>query len=179
RRRDPDRAHRAEGGRPQDPASLGVRRGARRAARERSASFALSRRLRGMDKRFSRLSRRSLVGVIVGLAFAAAAGVGLAQITSEPSPTASPVSSTPQSTSVQSSTTGHENDFADDANEENDNLEFEQADSDQQTSSTTSSLTTSTSTQQLTSTTAGEAEGAGAGQQKVDVCHVTGNGSSH
>ncbi|MDX6369384.1 MAG: hypothetical protein QOG93_886, partial [Gaiellaceae bacterium] len=34
-----------------------------------------------MRKRLTRLTRRSLVGLLVGLAFAAAAGVGLAQIT--------------------------------------------------------------------------------------------------
>jgi hypothetical protein len=71
-----------------------------------------------MNKRISRFSRRFLVGAIVAIAFAAAAGVGLAEITSEPS------------------------------------------------IGTFAAVTTKATT-------------TGAGRQKVAVCHVTGNGSSH
>lgn len=104
-----------------------------------------------MDKRLRRLSRRSLVAAVAGLAFAGAAGVGLAQITSEPSTTGA----TTQSTGMLSPTTSTKND-----------IDFEQEGGDDQTSSTTSS-------------TKDESDGQAAGQQKVDVCHVTGNGSSH
>jgi hypothetical protein len=104
-----------------------------------------------MDKRLRRLSRRSLVAVVVGLAFGGAAGVGLAQITSEPSTTRA----TTQSTGTLSHTTSTKNDF-----------DFEQEGSNDQTSSTTGS-------------TGDESDGQAAGQQKIEVCHVTGNGGSH
>jgi hypothetical protein len=123
-------------------------------------------------KRFGRFSRRSLVGVIVGLAFAAAAGVGLAQITSEPSSTVSAADTSTLSTGGLTTSTSSENEFAHESSEAKDDLEFEQDDNDDQ-SSTTFALSTSASTQQAT------AAGEGAGQEKVEVCHLTGNGSSH
>jgi len=113
-----------------------------------------------MDKRISRFSRRSLVGVIVGLAFAAAAGVGLAQITSEPSTSTSAVTTTTQSTGTPSTSTPTENDFADDSNEAAD-------------PAVTTGTIAPTGQQQAPATTSG------AGQEKVDVCHITGNGRSH
>jgi len=96
-----------------------------------------------MDKRLRRLSRRSLVAVVVGLAFAGAAGVGLAQITTEPSTTSVPT----QSTGTLSPTISTKND-----------VDFEQEGSNDRTSSATSSPVA---------------------QEKVAVCHVTGNGGSH
>ena len=129
-----------------------------------------------MKKRLSRYSRRSIVGVIVGLAFAAAAGVGLAQITADTSPTAAAASTTTQTTNTTStSSSGQENDFADDDDSQGDEeLEFEQAKKTTTTTTTTSTAGTTTSGQQ-TITGADE----GNGQQKVDVCHVTGSGKSH
>jgi hypothetical protein len=102
------------------------------------------------------------VAVVVGLAFAGAAGVGLAQITSEPSTT----SATTQSTGIPPTTTSTKNGVAGDSDEQGDDLEFEQEGSKDQTSSTTSS-------------TGDESDGRSAAQQKVEVCHVTGNGGSH
>jgi hypothetical protein len=96
-----------------------------------------------MDKRLRRLSRRSLVAVVAGLSFAGAAGVGLAQITSEPSTTGTPT----QSTGTLSPTTSTRND-----------VDFEQEGSNDRTSATTTSPVA---------------------QEKVEVCHVTGNGGSH
>jgi hypothetical protein len=114
--------------------------------------------------------------VIVGLAFAAAAGVGLAQITAEPSATVS-AESTSALQSTGATSAGKEGDFADDESEADDNeLEFEQAETGSASNLQNTSKTTSAIGQQ-TSTIG--AEGAGQGQVKVDVCHVTGNGSSH
>jgi hypothetical protein len=128
-----------------------------------------------VQRRFRRFSRRSVVGVVVGLAFAAAAGVGLAQITSQPSTTVSAVST---STTLSSSTNG-ENDFAGKSSEANDDQDFEQENSDQQ--STSISVSTSTGLQTTSTIAAGTTTSSdeGVGQEKVDVCHVTGNGSSH
>jgi hypothetical protein len=129
-----------------------------------------------VQKRLSRLSRRSLVGVIAGLAFAAAAGVGLAQITSsEPSGAASAVSTTSASTGTQSNSTGEENDEAGDSND--DMLDFEQGDD----NGTTSSAQQQTQSNAVTSTFGQEQEtdAEGAGQEKVEVCHMTGSGKPH
>lgn len=126
-----------------------------------------------MKKRFSRFSRRSIVGAVVGLAFAAAAGVGLAQITAEPSTTVSALSATTQSTGTQTSSNGREDDFDAQGSEADDNeLEFEQAGTE---STSSGGQTTSTIAGALTTTSS---EG-GNGQEKVDVCHVTGSGKSH
>ncbi len=122
-----------------------------------------------MDKRLSRFSRRSLVGVAVGLAFAAAAGVGLAQIASQPSSTDAALSTT-----AQLSSPSHENDFADTSSKGNDELELEQTDSKSEIES--GSASTSASGPQ-TSTPGSQNQGAG--RQKVEVCHMTGNGNSH
>ena len=60
-----------------------------------------------MRRRFSRLTRRSVIGAIVGLAFAAAAGVGLAQITTSSGPTLAATTTTQsQTTGTQTTTTG-------------------------------------------------------------------------
>jgi hypothetical protein len=101
--------------------------------------------------------------------FAAAAGVGLAQITSQPSSTDAALSTTAQSAS-----TSHENDFAATSSKENDDLELEQTDS---TSEIMSGFASTSAAGPQMSTTGGENQGAG--QQKVEVCHMTGNGNSH
>ena len=55
-----------------------------------------------MRKRLTRMTRRSLVGALVGLAFAAAAGVGLAQVTTGSTPSQPATSTTEsQTTSTQ------------------------------------------------------------------------------
>jgi hypothetical protein len=107
-----------------------------------------------VQKRLS-FRRRTVVVAVVSLAFAAAAGVGLAQITAGPSPTAAAVSTTTQSTTdpTTSSTSGEENDLAKDD-------EHDAKKSGEQT------------------TSADDHDG-GQGQEKVDVCHVTGSGKSH
>src|SRR4029077_13771141 len=57
-------------------------------------------------KRLSNLTRRSLVGALVGLAFAAAAGVGLAQLTAGSTPTVATTITTASQTTSTSTTTG-------------------------------------------------------------------------
>jgi hypothetical protein len=130
-----------------------------------------------VQKRFSRFSRRSIVGAVVGVAFAAAAGVGLAQITAAPSTTVSAVSSTIPPTGTETSSQGSEDDFANDTETSDDALEFEQ--SDNESESTSSGQTTSTiggaTTGEQTTTSGDE----GNGQEKVDVCHMTGSGKAH
>ena len=57
-----------------------------------------------MRKRLSSITRRSVVGALVGLAFAAAAGVGLAQVTTASTPSVAVASTTEsQTTSTQTS----------------------------------------------------------------------------
>src|SRR3954451_138321 len=112
---------------------MALRKFRRAAATTHRKPTPATRRDFNVQKRLSRLSRRSLVGVIAGLAFAAAAGVGLAQITSsEPSRTASAVTTTSASTGTQTTsqttTSGDENDDADDM------LDFDKDDDNRTTS---------------------------------------------
>lgn len=129
-----------------------------------------------MRKRLTRITRRSLVGALVGLAFAAVAGVGLAQVTGGTS-NAQPVASTTESqtTSTQTTTTGdREGETADDQESESDSEGNDFA-------PTQSSTTPSTSTTMPATTTSGDDNGGdlGGGQEKMDVCHHTGNGGEH
>src|SRR3954452_14478680 len=107
---------------------MALRKFRRAAATTHRKPTPATRRDFNVQKRLSRLSRRSLVGVIAGLAFAAAAGVGLAQITSsEPAITASVVSTTSACTGTQTSmratSTVDENDAA--AGTSDDTIYFE------------------------------------------------------
>ncbi len=130
-----------------------------------------------MRKRLSSLTRRSLVGVVVGLAFAAAAGVGLAQITAGSTPSAATTSTTgSQTTSTQTTSGDLESQSADEQGSQESDFESESADNGNQTSTALSTIST---TAPLT-TTGGAAPGdLGTGQTKVDVCHKTGNGGQH
>jgi hypothetical protein len=99
--------------------------------------------------------------VIAGLAFAAAAGVGLAQITtSEPSGAASAVTTR----SLSTGTNGASDDL----------LDFEGGD-DNGSTSTMQQTQSSTSAQKHET----RDEGTGTGQEKVEICHMTGSGKSH
>ena len=69
-----------------------------------------------MRRRFSRLTRRSVIGAIVGLAFAAAAGVGLAQITTSSGPTLAATTTT-QSQTTGTQTNGDQGESGDDQGE--------------------------------------------------------------
>src|SRR4051812_38906904 len=137
-----------------------------------------------MRRRFSSLTRRSLVGAVIGLAFAAAAGVGLAQITTSQGPTLA-VSSTTQSqtTGTQTTSTGDQGESGDDQGENGNEQGDQESEHGNQTStggsSTSTSTLTPTSTSLSTTTTTGADEGLSAGQQKMDVCHKTGNGGEH
>jgi len=122
------------------------------------------------------MTRRSVVGALVGLAFAAAAGVGLAQVTTGSSPSTA-VTSTTES---QTTTGDFENKSADDQESEDSDFDS-QGNKNKHQSSTTLSTTSSTpllttSTPLTTSTTGDEA---GSGQAKMDVCHKTGSGKEH
>ena len=80
-----------------------------------------------MRRRFSRLTRRSLIGAIVGLVFAAAAGVGLAQITTSSGPTLAATTTTEsQTTGTQTTTNGDQGESGDDQGEnEQGNSDFQ------------------------------------------------------
>src|SRR5437588_3413699 len=137
-----------------------------------------------MRRRFSRLTRRSLIGAVTGLAFAAAAGVGLAQITTSQGPTLA-VSSTTQSqtTGTQTTSTGDQGESGDDQGENGNEQGNQESEQGNQTSTSGSSTSTSTSTPTSTSlsatTTTGADDALSAGQPKMDVCHKTGNGGEH
>jgi len=117
-----------------------------------------------VQKRFSRFRRRSIIGAIVGLAFAAAAGVGLAQITAGPSSTLSAAKHpTSTSTSSSSTTTGSTTTTVG---------------STTTTVGTTTVGITTTTTGSTTTTTGGSTTGEssnGLGQERVAVCHKTGS----
>jgi hypothetical protein len=128
-------------------------------------------------KRLTRLTRRSFVGVLVGLAFAAAAGVGLAQITVGSSESQQATSTTEsQTTSTGNTTTGdREGQSADDQ-------ESESEDGDSQGHHQTSTTLSTTTLSSTSTATTGDESGGGdfaGGQEKQDVCHVTGNGGEH
>jgi len=125
-------------------------------------------------KRLSNLTRRSLVGALVGLAFAAAAGVGLAQITAGSTPSVATTSTTASQTTSMQTTTGDREGQSSDEQESADN-DFESKSGDQTTST---ALSTTSTAALLTTSTIGDTN-AGTGQQKVLVCHKTGNGGQH
>jgi hypothetical protein len=135
-----------------------------------------------MPRGFSRLTRRSVIGAIIGLAFAAAAGVGLAQISTSSGPTLATTSTTTtqsQTTGTQSTATGEQGESGDDQGE-NENEQGETGSGSVKLTTTTgSSTSTSTSSSSTLSTTTTGAEKQGAGQEKMDVCHKTGNGGEH
>lgn len=120
----------------------------------------------------SNLTRRSLVGALVGLAFAAAAGVGLAQITAGSTPSVATTSTTASQTTSTQTTTGDLEGQSADEQESADN-DFESKPGDQTTSTALSTTSTAAAL-----TTTGDTN-AGTGQQKMDVCHKTGNGGQH
>src|SRR6266487_4238505 len=105
------------------------------------------------------MTRRSAIVAVVGLAFAAAAGVGLAQITAGPSLSSSAAGSSttqPQSTGTQ--TIGGLQDESAEPETETD------GDSEGGHVTTTSPLSTTTGEDQQ-----------GKGQEKVTMCHKTGS----
>jgi len=107
------------------------------------------------------MTRRSAIVAVVGLAFAAAAGVGLAQITAGPSLSSSAAGSSttqPQSTGTQT-TGGSQDESADEQDGESAEQETET-----EGDSVGSPLTT----------TSGEDQ-QGKGQEKVTMCHKTGS----
>jgi hypothetical protein len=126
-------------------------------------------------KRLSSITRRSLVGALVGLAFAAAAGVGLAQITAGSTPSTAATSTTESQTTSTPTTGDREGQSADDENSQGSDFESE---SDENGSQSSTTLGTFSTTAPLT-TTGGDSENSGAGQEKMDVCHQTGNGGEH
>ena len=130
-----------------------------------------------MRKRLSSMTRRSVIGALVGLAFAAAAGVGLAQVTTGSTPS-TVASSTTESQTTSTQTTGDfEGKSADDQESEENDFDSDGKKNKHQSSTT---LSTTTTTTPLTTSTTGEAVGAaGNGQAKMDVCHKTGSGKEH
>src|SRR6266516_2466950 len=125
-----------------------------------------------MRKRLSSLTRRSLVGALVGLAFAAAAGVGLAQITAGSTPSAATTSTIESQTTSTQAIGDREGQSADDQDAQESDFESEADENGNQ-----SSILSTTSTTIPLTTTGGDF--GGAGQAKVDVCHRTGNGGEH
>ena len=120
-----------------------------------------------MRKRLSSLTRRSVIGALVGLAFAAAAGVGLAQVTTGSTPSTAAASTTGSQTTSTQTTGDFAGKSADDQESESD---FESDENEHQ-----SSTTLSTTSPLITSTTGDDADGAsGNGQVKQDVCHKPG-----
>src|SRR5436309_6607064 len=132
-----------------------------------------------MRRRFSRLTRRTVIGAFAGLGFAPPAAVGLAQITTSSGPTLAATTTTEsQTTGTQATTSGDESESGDDQGEN------EQGDGDFQSehgnrTTTTGSSTSTSTTLSSTTTTGGEAGAQGNGQEKMDVCHQTGNGGEH
>jgi hypothetical protein len=116
-------------------------------------------------QRPNRLTRRTLVAAFVGLVFAAAAGIGLADITTDS------VSQAVSTTSTGTQTAnGRETESADD--QEGDAAEQETEAAETENESSTSQQTTSL----LQTTTAeGTTTATGSGQEKVVVCHHTGS----
>jgi hypothetical protein len=112
-----------------------------------------------MRRRFHRLSRRTVVLAAVCLAFAAAAGVGLAQITSGSSPTsATRADAHDQSSELSGSAvaTTTETEVV-----ETEAVETEAVETDVESGDDASGARTSTTT--------------GHGQEKVTICHKTGS----
>jgi hypothetical protein len=120
------------------------------------------------------MTRRSLIGALVGLAFAAAAGVGLAQVTTSSTPSTVAASTTES----QATTTGDfEGKSADDQESEDTDFDSESGENGHQTSTV---LNTTSTAPVVTSTSGDNTEGdTGTGQQKEDVCHKTGSGKEH
>jgi hypothetical protein len=118
-----------------------------------------------MRKGPGRFTRRTLVVAVIGLAFAAAAGIGLAQITTGSaaeqtvSATASPATGTQTAGERETESADLENRTAE---RETEAAEIESVSSAQLTSS-------------VQQTTTGLQTETGAGQQKVVVCHHTGS----
>jgi hypothetical protein len=124
------------------------------------------------------MTRRSVIGALVGLAFAAAAGVGLAQVTTGSTPSLA-VTSTTESQTTSTQTTG---DFEGKSavDQESEVSDFESDGNNHKHQSSTTLSTTSTTTPLTTSTTGdGAGDAAGNGQEKMDVCHKTGSGKEH
>ncbi len=126
-----------------------------------------------MRKRLSSITRRSLVGALVGLAFAAAAGVGLAQITTGSTVSTAATSTTESQTTSTQTTGDFEGKSADDQESEQSDFNSE---SDENGNQTSTNLNTTSTTPLLVTTTTGDN---GTGQVKIDVCHKTGNGGQH
>jgi hypothetical protein len=116
------------------------------------------------------ITRRSVVGALVGLAFAAAAGVGLAQITAGSATTVATTTTSESQTTSTPTTGDSERESADDQESATEDSHFE---------STVASTISTTMPGGTTTSRDDSASGSGNAQTKVDVCHRTGSGKKH
>ena len=123
-----------------------------------------------MPKRFHRMSRRSVVGAVVGLAFAAIAGVGLAQVTTGSS--VNPFAA--ETTTPSQALAGKKGKPA-----KNKHKKQTTTTTTLPTTTTTLPTTTTAPTTTASTTTTTATGAAGAGQEKVDVCHKAGEHNQH
>ena len=123
-----------------------------------------------MPRRFHRMSRRAVVGAVVGLAFAAVAGMGLAQITTGSSLNPFSAETTTQSQAL----AGKKGKPA-----KNKHKKQTTTTTTLPTTTTTLPTTTTAATTTASTTTTTATGAAGAGQAKVDVCHKAGEHNQH
>ena len=118
-----------------------------------------------MSQRPNRFTRRTLVVAVVGLVFAAAAGIGLADITTD-----STAGQTVSSASTGAQTTGRATESADDQETESAEQETEAAETEKESAGGQRTMPLL-----QTATGGGATTAAGSGQEKVVICHHTGS----